>query len=81
LIGGSLLGGSSLPELLTYSGDEGSYEVMLPIEKEHNYSLVFSDTAAVWGRCRYFKGTMRIDLDKTKKSQVIDASFSGNRCD
>ncbi len=75
------IGGTSpFPVLLGYTDDKGNYEVLLTIDEEKGYTMLYRDTATVGGSCRYFSGRIEKNVDRTASSQRIDVPAVVSRC-
>ncbi len=80
--GTSLIGGSSpFPVLLSHTDSLGNYEVLLEIDEEKSYAMLYRDTATVGTSCRYFSGRAERNVDKTVSSQRFDVPVpEDSRC-
>jgi hypothetical protein len=80
-IGGDLLGGSSFPIILGYTDINGYFNVNLVIDAKNAYHLSLKDTTATNGCPKYFIGDFNQEVDRTKKAQKYDFSFSKYSCE
>jgi hypothetical protein len=80
-IGGDLLGGSSFPIILGYTDINGYFNVNLVIDAKNAYHLSLRDTTATDGCPKYFVGDLNKEVDRTKKAQKYEFTFSKYSCE